>query len=219
MAELKRALASLVECPICLENFTDPRMLVCLHSLCYQCLKEHMRQNGRRGQFECPVCRKKLQIPDGGADDCPKNFFMNNCTALVTDSGSGARSKTTKTSARDQGHHLCNLCEEEESRKFCLHCCEYYCTGCSRGHAKSKATRSHEQVAVEDLTYDMLRAATAKEDTARCSKHQKKMKLYCSTCQCAVCSACCHFSHQTHTIREISSTDLVLQHNIWLASH
>ncbi len=91
-AEAKEALGTLLECPICLGDFTDPRMLVCFHTLCCKCLSGHVEHSGKNGQFQCPVCRKDLQIPKGGAEAFPKNFFMNNYMEIASKS-SGARRK------------------------------------------------------------------------------------------------------------------------------
>ena len=76
-ATAARDLASLLECPICLDDFTDPRMLVCLHILCYQCLANHITHTGKDGKFKCLTCRKELDIPQRGAGAFPTNFFIN----------------------------------------------------------------------------------------------------------------------------------------------
>lgn len=205
-------MASLLECPICLKPFTDPRMLSCLHTLCYTCLGDTMVHFGQNGQFQCPVCRKYLQIPEDGADAFPKNFFVNSYMAVVTDTGAGARSKTKLPTQDTSRRNIpCSNSEDGDectkAEHFCLDCCEHYCKTCSKGHRKSKATRSHAQVGLDDLTDEMLRDATSQSETPRCLKHKDELKLYCSTCKCAICSVCCHVSHQSHTFREIGDVD------------
>ena len=148
-------MAALQECPICLGPFTDPRMLVCLHTLCHPCLSDHIAQSGKNGEFKCPVCREKLQIPRGGADEFPKNFFMNTYMTMVSDTGSGARSRTSQPESGARGNQ-CNNTEDDDDceapQYFCLECCEYYCKVCSKAHRKHKATRGHGQLPVEELT-------------------------------------------------------------------
>lgn len=193
-------------------------MLTCLHSLCHKCLSDHIRHSGRNGHFQCPVCRKYLQIPTQGADDFPKNFFVNTYVDahLVTDQRTGARSNTGQTQS---GGHSCSNYEEGDDctqpEQFCLDCCEYYCRNCSRGHRRSRATRSHVQVKLDDLTEEMLRDAMSTLETPRCLKHKdEKLKLYCSTCEFAVCYICSQTSHQSHTFREVSDVDEELKSEI-----
>ena len=214
MSHEKEALRELTDCPICLESFTDPRLLPCLHSLCCPCLDDHITHSGRNDQFLCPVCRKDLQIPSAGAQDFPRNFFMTSCVAIVKNTGTGARSKTGQIprseiqSAReskcsnDDGEGDCT-----EPQRFCLVCCEYYCKGCARIHQKQRATRSHELVAAEELTDEMLKAAMSKAEVLKCQKHSEELKLYCRECKCAVCFLCCHTGHKSHHFQEVSEVD------------
>lgn len=191
-------------------------MLPCLHTLCHKCLDDHITHSGQSGQFVCPMCKHLLQIPANGADAFPKNFFMNRCIDVVIDTPTGARSKEGQASASGNRQHRKqeNECSNSEdlqcmqAEKFCLDCCEHYCENCSKVHGKSKATCSHVQVALDDLSDDMLRDAMSKSEAPRCPKHKDKvLELYCNTCQCAVCSVCCHIHHQSHTFREITEVD------------
>ena len=174
-----------------------------------------MRHNGRNGQSRCPVCRKHFQIPAGGADDFPKNFFMNRCVDALTtviDAGTGARSKSEQASRSDipEGSKCSNDDDGDDCtqpERFCLVCCEYYCKACARMHSKLKATRSHEQVAVEKLTDEMIRAAMASTEVPRCLKHDEELKLYCSDCKSAVCSQCVPTTHKSHNFQRITEVD------------
>ena len=42
----------LIICSICQKNFTDPRVLPCLHSYCLRCIQEVASKN--HDQFHCP---------------------------------------------------------------------------------------------------------------------------------------------------------------------
>lgn len=212
---MAQAMASLLECSICLGSFQDSRMLNCLHTLCHKFLSYHITHTGRNGQFQCPVCRKSLHIPGDRAEGFPKNFFVNTYmdSHLVSEKGTGAKSKTGQTSS---GRHSCSNYEDGDDctqpEQFCLECCKYYCRNCSRGHRRSRATRSHAQVTLDNLTDEMMRDAMSKQwsklETPRCLKHKDKMlELHCSTCQCAVCYICSQTSYQSHTFREVGDVD------------
>src|SRR6218665_895316 len=71
-------LNDITECCICLKTFTDPRMLPCIHTFCFQCLKEMVDKSDKNpgDAMPCPVCRKELSIPNDGIQSIQKNFFM-----------------------------------------------------------------------------------------------------------------------------------------------
>lgn len=216
MSASSQSVVSLLECSLCMTTFTDPRMLPnCFHTFCKVCLGDHMEQSGQRGQFQCPVCRKSLPIPADGAEGFPKSFFINSCMAVVNDSQTGAKSKTKKSS-EDRHVPESNRCNNSDDgddctqpEEFCVDCCEYYCKACSKAHRKSKATRSHEQIALDDLTDRVLKEALIRSASPNCSQHkEEKMVLYCDTCQCTICSACSRDdNHDTHTVRECVDVD------------
>ena len=213
MADLRKAMTTLVECPICLEPLTDPRILSCLHTLCYECLNGHIEHFGKDGSFQCPVCREYMVTLSGGADTFPKNFFINQHMAILSDTGTGARSKTRKTTngVEQPQQRPCSNSEEGDDctppEQFCLDCCEYLCKACFKAHRKSKASRSHVLIAVEDLTDELLWDAESKSETPKCQKHREDLKLYCITCSSAVCTVCCYTIHQTHKFEELTDRD------------
>jgi|AntAceMinimDraft_5_1070358.scaffolds.fasta_scaffold521054_1 hypothetical protein len=56
---LKSALKEFAEsykCPVCMEHYTDPRMLPCTHSLCRACVAGCLNN-----KEECPVCKHKVR--------------------------------------------------------------------------------------------------------------------------------------------------------------
>src|SRR6218665_1657632 len=84
MADTKQTAAKqlreITECPICLNVFTDPRVLPCIHTFCLECLKRisETAQKGPEDKLPCPLCRKEFIIPADGINGVPKNFFLEN---------------------------------------------------------------------------------------------------------------------------------------------
>ena len=72
----------LLECPICFEQFNQPKVLKCQHSFCLQpCLKNMAKSNTRasakRKYFvECAICRKKCSVDD--LNNLPDNLSLKN---------------------------------------------------------------------------------------------------------------------------------------------
>ena len=52
----------MVECPVCLDEYKDPRRLPCQHTLCRECLRQVMRSHTGR-VFPCPACRADTEKP------------------------------------------------------------------------------------------------------------------------------------------------------------
>ena len=62
-------------CPICLEEFEEPKCLPsCAHNACQHCLEGMVKK--RNDVIECPVCRVESNIPRGGVAAFPKNHLL-----------------------------------------------------------------------------------------------------------------------------------------------
>ncbi|XP_019859339.1 PREDICTED: RING finger protein nhl-1-like [Amphimedon queenslandica] len=63
-------------CPICLEHYTNPKTLPCLHSFCQHCLEELPLD--KTNYLTCPTCRHRTKLPEDGAAAFPVAFTLNN---------------------------------------------------------------------------------------------------------------------------------------------
>ena len=79
MAEeaLKR-LEEQLNCSICLDTFTDPKLLQCFHVYCQQCLVP-LGVRDQQGQLSltCPTCRQVTPIPPRGVAGLQSAFHIN----------------------------------------------------------------------------------------------------------------------------------------------
>ncbi|XP_078573683.1 uncharacterized protein LOC144860388 [Branchiostoma floridae x Branchiostoma japonicum] len=57
-------------CSICLELFTRPKVLPCIHTFCQDCLQHHA---DGKDAFQCPICRLVVPCPQG-VTVLPDNF-------------------------------------------------------------------------------------------------------------------------------------------------
>ncbi len=66
-----------LNCAICLDTYTDPKLLQCFHTYCTKCLIPLVR--GRRGQLTltCPVCQQVTPIPPNGVRSLQSAFQIN----------------------------------------------------------------------------------------------------------------------------------------------
>lgn len=61
-------------CPICLEEYVEPKVLPCLHNICKKCLKEMLHHH--TVSFHCPICRAVCPIPERGVEGFPTNDYL-----------------------------------------------------------------------------------------------------------------------------------------------
>ncbi|ELU01091.1 hypothetical protein CAPTEDRAFT_86968, partial [Capitella teleta] len=77
-----RSLDDLLTCPICLETFSDPKTLICLHSFCANCLESCKRPYRR--DVPCPVCKKVTVLPTTGVQGLQNDFRIQQIRDIIT---------------------------------------------------------------------------------------------------------------------------------------
>lgn len=65
----------LTQCSICLDTFTQPKMLPCQHTFCHSCLVD-MTRTGSERNITCPQCRKVHPLPANGVSDFSNNILL-----------------------------------------------------------------------------------------------------------------------------------------------
>ena len=79
MAEAIKKLEEQLNCAICLDTYTDPKLLQCLHVFCRQCLVKLVVRD-EQGQLilTCPTCRQDTPVPANGVTGFQSAFHINN---------------------------------------------------------------------------------------------------------------------------------------------
>ena len=191
----------ILECPVCCENFTDPRSLPCIHTYCLKCIKGFCSTTKPGGKVACPLCRKTFVVPEEGLNALPKNFFIEKML------------QAKHMAAEENQEQVCDVCESDEIDKgrkiraemFCADCMERLCGDCARVHSKSKATRSHKQIAVEEIAQGKLDEVFSNSSPSYCEKHRDQvLNIYCNNCNTAACVVCYIASHKEHQCSDIN---------------
>ena len=84
LEELHMNLKKQVTCSICLDTYTEPKTISCLHTFCCECLERHARVSQKQGKFRCPECQVEIDLPEGNRFDClPNSFFHKSLLSVL----------------------------------------------------------------------------------------------------------------------------------------
>ena len=139
MAEevLKKLFEEQLNCSICLDTYTDPKLLQCFHVYCRQCLVPLVDrdQQGRLG-LSCPTCRQVTPIPDRGVAGLQPAFHINHLLEVQESLQKVENPATTPEGAVkdpeivEPSVRFCFEHPEEELRLYCETCGELVCVQC-----------------------------------------------------------------------------------------
>lgn len=111
------ALREVLECPICMECFTEehlrPKLLHCGHTICKQCV-EKLLANSING-IRCPFCSKITRVPS-------VVHLTDNLTVLKIIDTAGLHDAI--------GVLMCKVCGRRLPKHFCQHCSLVLCEPC-----------------------------------------------------------------------------------------
>jgi hypothetical protein len=186
-----RALEKLNEqltCPICLDHYTDPKLLHCFHVFCERCLEPVARQTPQGRVVECPNCRHPTSLPERGVPGLQGAFLIHH----LFDIQDILRKVSTPAGNK------CVKCEKRDPTCYCRSC-GFICDSCKKPHLEWKEFSAHEIVSLDQLTEDATNLVTPVQKTLQCSKHPaKELDLYCETCQEVICRDCILKVHRDH---------------------
>ena len=115
---------SLLECPVCLCVYKDPRLLPCHHTFCAKPCVENLI-NTSTNTLSCPLCRLEHQVPEHGVSGYSSNTILIPLLAL---SGGGSSTEDAEDSA-------CVICQARDVIVvFCGHCSKKICCECEKRH-------------------------------------------------------------------------------------
>ena len=178
-----------VSCSVCMNTFTDPKQLPCLHSFCLHCLNGILRTSGHRDIINCPQCRRESRVPSSGnLNDLPTNFRINSLLDVLA-------IKECNTTAVN-----CGNCDKKSSQSsYCFQCCVFWCEECITGHNIIRANKEHRVLALKDFQDQDIEDVLKRP--AFCSKpgHEKKeLEFFCKNCEEPICNSCVATIHDGH---------------------
>ena len=194
MEPLLKNLKKYVECSICLESFTEPKTIACLHTFCCKCLKKHALTSQRDGQFRCPECQTQIAIPEGNRfDQLPTSFLHNSLLSLLAFQQSG-----------DGNQISCKVCTKKSAElSYCFDCEMLLCQGCLQAHEMFQTTAfsGHKVTPVKQFQVEDYEALLKRKAFCAEKYHEKEVtRFYCRVCETCICQICLSMEHKTHEI-------------------
>ncbi|KAG9278248.1 tripartite motif-containing protein 55a [Astyanax mexicanus] len=128
-------------CPICLEMFTKPVVILpCQHNLCRKCANDIFQASnpylptrggstvGSGGRFRCPSCRHEVVLDRHGVYGLQRNLLVENIIDMY-------KQETISTSSKVEpeqkpGVLMCEVHEEEKINIYCVTCSVPTCSLC-----------------------------------------------------------------------------------------
>ena len=110
-------------CPVCLDLYTNPKILPCHHSLCQECLEGLPQEREARGDtyyLSCPTCRQRTEVPREGVGAFPVAFHLNNLKEIMQSLKKKA-SNPQQVTCNDHDKPLEVFCETCKTI-ICFHC-------------------------------------------------------------------------------------------------
>ncbi|RUS89348.1 hypothetical protein EGW08_002868 [Elysia chlorotica] len=185
--KVERLRERLLHCSVCMDEYRDPRILPCHHTLCLECIESVVQSSSITGRlFRCPQCRSDVCVPAGGIKDLPINFYI---ISLQDELGSTGYSGT------------CDICRKEwlVTQFRCIDCDQDICRFCIHAHRLETHTDPPKILRVESTA-----SPNQLSSYQTCSEHPNEtLQLFCSTCNQAICISCSCNTHKRHKVMPV----------------
>uniref|UniRef100_A0A3B1K617 RING-type E3 ubiquitin transferase n=1 Tax=Astyanax mexicanus TaxID=7994 RepID=A0A3B1K617_ASTMX len=125
-------------CPICLEIFTKPVVILpCQHNLCRKCANDIFQASNpylptrggtvsSGGRFRCPSCRHEVVLDRHGVYGLQRNLLVENIIDMYKQESTSSKPAPQRTD--DQP--MCEVHEDEKINIYCVTCAKPTCSLC-----------------------------------------------------------------------------------------
>ena len=185
--EALRKLEDQLTCGICLDSYTEPKLLQCFHVFCKRCLERLVVRDHQGLSLHCPSCRRSTLLPPTGVSGLQTAFYLNNLFEV----------RDTLEKVKEPQKTQCEKCKKCVAINFCRNCEKLICARCTETHQEWLS--SHEVITLDQLEKDVAQLIPPKKKVLFCSKHpSKELDLYCETCEELICQHCTVRIHREH---------------------
>ena len=215
-----------LKCAICLESYTDPKLLQCFHVYCRDCLVRLVVRD-QQGQLvlTCPTCRQVTPIPANGVTGLQSAFQVKELLEVLEEhkkhkdtatSQEGAVSDMTCPTSSKKGIPYCSVHGGRELELYCETCGELICSHCV---FRGQKHHSHEYDLIDscfekykgEMTPSLQpvekQLTTINRTLADLDKHCREI----SDQRAAIEADVHHTTQRLHEIIDVRKTELIRQ--------
>ena len=193
MEETLKKVQEQLTCAICLDDYTDPKVLRCFHVFCTKCMEPLVRQGAQGQTVQCPSCRQLTSLPQTGVHGLQGAFHIHHLFDI--------RDTLCKVNKAN-----CDKCKAQEATNYCRSC-GFVCDQCKKYHQFFEELNSHEIVSLDKLTGELTSVVPPQKKVLFCPRHEgKQLELFCETCSELVCHNCTTKIHKGHSCDVVSDT-------------
>ena len=194
MESLLKNLEKHVTCSICLDTYTKPKTIACLHTFCLKCLEEHALRTQRQGRFRCPDCHAEVNILEGNCfGNLPTGFLQNSLLSLLA-----------VRQSSDGSQISCGICKKKSAEiSYCFGCEKLLCRDCVNAHElfQESAFQGHKVTAVKQFQAVDYEALLKRQSFCPQPYHEREVtRFFCLECQICVCQVCINTDHKNHNV-------------------
>ena len=155
-----------LNCSICLDTYSDPKLLQCFHAYCCKCLVKLVVRD-KQGQLilTCPICRHDTPVPANGVTGLQPAFQINHILEIMEEhkkaaadppaSAEKAETDSASLASRNKVKVCCHEHAGKEVELFCETCGEPVCVKCGlkggkhHSHDYEELNKAFEKYKVE----------------------------------------------------------------------
>ena len=177
-----------LKCAVCLDIYTNPRTLSCLHSYCEECLQRLAIY--QQHSITCPNCRCNTIVPTpGGVTKFPSAFHLNGLKDIYN------TLKRTSLSARNV---TCDNCGSPNDIGYCRGCKGFLCPACIDDHVGCSEFSSLQQSLASLGGGGLTSLNQLPENKDLCPQHSEPLETFCRSCNEVICLQCIVSNHSSH---------------------
>ncbi|XP_054766720.2 E3 ubiquitin-protein ligase Midline-1-like [Lytechinus pictus] len=181
-----------LQCPICKDILTRPKLLPCSHTFCEDCLIQLHSIQSLGDRITCAVCRSVAHLSDNTVSNFPTNQIVHSLAEDFKERSD--RKCTTDTTDGNPSDQWCTLCHPDWrnfATLYCQHCSEFLCSSCLDQHKRFRQNAFHELVSASEIASGEIRKQLA------CLTHPQELQQFvCITCLVHICCRCLEMGHQ-----------------------
>ena len=180
-------------CGICLDTYSNAKVLQCFHTFCTKCLQSLECQRDQGCTVQCPNCCHNTSLPQTGVLGLQSAFHIAHLFDI-------------RDTINRLGKAKCDKCKDQVASAYCR-TCGFVCDHCKHIHQLSDDLTSHQVISLDQLRGDITRLVPPLNKALYCSQHQEnELELFCEQCNQLICHNCTAKLHKGHRYSVVSDT-------------